>query len=257
MSLADASDLHVVVVDQLDARLGRQVVHDPRSRAFPMPDPVDRSTWKRKVVRLYDPWPRPNQEVGCCTGCAKAMELNAVGNRRPGRILGMDTALEVYSLATTIDPWPGSYPPTDTGSSGLAASRAAQTLGLAGEYRWALGGGADAVVQAIMGGRTVSVGTWWYEGLFTPRETKVGGQEGHYRIEPTGRRVGGHQYLVRGYDDDTDMVLVRSWWGTWANDGDAWMKREHLTDLLADDGDAHYQLVKKQPGLLAHPFRMP
>jgi hypothetical protein len=31
-----ASDLHVVTVDRTDPRLGRQVVHDPRSRSFPM-----------------------------------------------------------------------------------------------------------------------------------------------------------------------------------------------------------------------------
>jgi hypothetical protein len=129
-----ATDLHVVMVDQQDPRLGRQVVHDPRSRAFPMAAP-DTSTWRSKTIRMYDPTPNPNQTIGDCTGCDKAMEGNAAGNRVSGRVLTMADAEQVYSLATELDPWDGSWPPTDTGSSSLAAAKAAQRLKLGSAFR--------------------------------------------------------------------------------------------------------------------------
>jgi hypothetical protein len=227
-----ASDLHVVVVDQQDPRLGRQAVHDPRSLAFPMGAP-DTRTWRTHVIRIYDPLPNPVQKIGNCTGCDKAMEGNAAGNRVTSRILAMADAEQIYSLATQLDPWDGQWPPTDTGSSGLAASKAAQRLKLGGEYRWALSGGADAVVQQIMEGRTVGCGTWWLDGMFDRKPLK--GHAGQWFIEPTGPRAGGHQYRARGYDEWLDMILIRCWWGTYR---DVWIKRAHLAELLADDGDA-------------------
>jgi hypothetical protein len=230
-----ATDLHVVMVDQQDPRLGRQCVQDPRSLAFPMAAP-DTSTWRSRTIRMYDPTPNPNQTIGDCTGCDKAMEGNAAGTRVSGRILTMADAEQIYSLATELDPWDGSWPPTDTGSSGQAACKAAVQLKLGGEYRWNFTHDASGVVQQIMEGRTVGVGTWWYGGMFNRKPLK--GRAGEFYIEPSGARVGGHQYRARGYDADRDMILVRCWWGTFR---DVWIKRAHLAELLADDGDAVVQ----------------
>jgi hypothetical protein len=239
--MSEPTDLHVVVVDQEDPRLGRQVVHDPRSRAFAAPVTVDRSTWRSHTIRIYDPTPNPNQVLGDCTGCQKAMAFNATGARVRGRILGLDWADQVYTLATQNDPFPGSYPPDDTGSSSLAAAKAAAYLGVGGTYRW-LFGGADEVVQAVTTGLAdgtpilpVGLGTWWYEGGFQPFSIPGGG----VRIEMTGKRVGGHQWTVRGYDVKRDLLLGRCWWGSFR---DFWIKREHVAELLADDGDANVQL---------------
>lgn len=230
-----STDLHVVILDRTDPRMGRQVVHDPQSRAFPM-RAADTSTWRTRILRMYDPSPNPTQVIGNCTGCDKAMEGNTAGNRVSRRILTMADANRIYSLATTLDPWPSAYPPTDTGSSGLAASKAAQRLNLGAEYRWGLAGGADAVVQQIMDGRTVGVGTWWTDGMFDRKPLK--GRVGEWVIEPTGPRAGGHQYRATGYDEHLDMIRVRCWWGAYR---DVWIKRVHLAELLADDGDAHVQ----------------
>lgn len=230
-----ADDLHVVVIPDQDPRLGRQAVHDPRSRAFPMAA-ADTATWRSRTIRLYDPKVNPNQTLGDCTGCDKAMEGNAAGNRVPGRVLGMAQAEQIYSLATHLDPWPGEWPPDDTGSSGLAACKAAQQLKLGGTYRWALSGGVNAVVQQIMDGHTVGVGTWWYEGGFAPKPRREGGVV----VEMTGAKVGGHQWRIRGYDEPTDMLLGRCWWGRFR---DFWITRAHLAELLADDGDAVTQVM--------------
>lgn len=216
-----------------DRRLGRQMVHDSRSRAFALPMAVDRSAWRDKAIRLYDPLPNPNQSIGNCTGCAKAMQFNAVGNRTTGQVLDMGTATALYTKATTLDPWQGSWPPDDTGSSGLASAKAAQALGYGGAYRW-LFGGVDEVVQTIMGGDPVSIGTWWYEGMFTLRT----GIWGYPQVVVSGNKAGGHQYLARGYDTSSDMVLCRNWWGTYR---DFWIDRSSLGALIADGGDAHVQ----------------
>lgn len=225
---------YVKRVEQQDPRLGRNVVHDPVSRNFAMPVSVDKSVWRDKRVRLYDPLPNPNQPIGCCTGVAKSCQLNAVGNRVMGRVLDMDDAIAIYSYATTIDPWDGSYPPDDTGSSGLASAKSAQHHGLAGTYRW-LFGGADEVVQSVMNGEVISVGTWWYWDMFA---ASGGWHQGLPIIKPTGGQAGGHQYAIRGYDIDADLVMGRCWWGDFR---DFWIKRTDLDSLLHDDGDAHFQ----------------
>lgn len=223
------TDLYVEKIVPEDPRLGRQIVHDPRSRSFAMAASIDRSTWHDKAIRLYDPIPNPNQEKGNCTGCSKAMQLNAVGNRVKGTVLDMADADTIYSLATKLDPFPGAYPPDDTGSSGLGASKAAQNLGIGGEYRW-LFGGADEVIQAVMDGHAVSVGTWWYDSMFH--------KDAQGRVSPVGAKAGGHQWTVRGYDLDRDWALGRCWWGTFR---DFWISRFDLQALLADSGDAHVQ----------------
>lgn len=157
------------------------------------------------------------------------MEFNAAGNRAPGIVLNMNHAHHFYHFASIFDPFEGEWPPDDTGSSGLAAAKAAKQLGFGGEYRHVFGG-ADEVVQLIMANRVVNVGTWWYERMFTPNARGV--------IEPGESRAGGHQYVARGYDAVKDHVIIRCWWGTYR---DVRIKREHLNELILDDGDAHIQ----------------
>lgn len=222
-------DLDIEIVPQLDHRLGRQKVQDPRSRAFAMGVPIDKAAWTNKLIRIYDPPTNPNQCHGECTGCANAMMLNSDHNRHPRQVLNMNYAHKVYTTASRLDPFEGSWPPIDTGSSGLAAAQAAQKLGVGGEYRW-LFGGADEVVQTIMNGRVVSVGTWWYQGMMT--------RDSLLNIAPLGPRVGGHQYVVRGYNKVKDSVVIRCWWGDYR---DAYLKRDHLNDLILEGGDAHVQ----------------
>lgn len=158
------------------------------------------------------------------------MELNADGNRVRGKVLKMEDAHKLYHYATTLDPFEDEWPPDDTGSSGLAAAKAAKQLGLGGEYRHIFGG-ADEVVQLIMLNRVVNVGTWWYEGM-------LGNTTSRSIIKPSGNRVGGHQYIARRFDVDRDLVGIRCWWGNYR---DVWISRKDLNDLIMNDGDAHIQ----------------
>jgi hypothetical protein len=221
-------------VAQESPLLGRQKVHDERSRSFAMATvtpPVDYTTWRDRSLRIYDPLPNPDQAVGCCTGVAKCSQLNSAGNRRLGRVLNMKDAERIYSRNTEIDPWPGQWPPVDTGSSGLASAKTAREFGLAGEYRW-LFGGADEVVQNVVDGRVISVGTWWYWDMCT--------RDSLGRVRVSGGQAGGHQYVIRGYDKDRDWVLGRCWWGGFR---DFWLTRHDLDALLRDGGDAHFQVT--------------
>lgn len=222
-------DLDVTLVEQKHPQLGRQKVHDPRSRAFQAATLINRAAWVTKSIRIYDPLPNPDQCHGECTGVAKCVQFNAVGNRKAGVILDMEDAHSFYHTASQLDPFEGEWPPDDTGSSGLASAKAAQKFGMGGAYSHVFNG-ADGVVQLIQEGHVVSVGTWWYNGMFTPNEKGI--------IEPTGPKVGGHQYAARGYDAKQDLVIVRCWWGTYR---DVRIKREHLNELILDEGDAHIQ----------------
>lgn len=212
-----------------DRRLGRHVHHDPRSLNFPAEVTINQATWRNHRVRIYDPTPNPNQIIGDCTGCAKAMQFNSAGNRVDGKVLNLADADRVYSLATSLDPYPGSYPPKDTGSDALSAAKAAQELGLGGTYTWVFGG-ADGVVQAVMDSHVVNVGTRWDNNMFNPDSSRV--------IHLGGGVAGGHEYTIRGYDLDTDRLLGRCWWGAMR---DWWIARTDLAELLADNGDALLQ----------------
>jgi hypothetical protein len=233
MTTTPEPEVFVQQIESHDSRLGRHVAHDPRSRGFAMPlKAVDRSLWHDKTIRIYDPRVNPNQTVGNCTMCSKAMQLNAVGNRLRGVILNMDWAMTGYQWETANDEFPGAYPPDDTGSSGLAACKTAQHYGVGGDYRW-LFGGADEVVQAVMEGHVVSVGTNWYESQFTNPFAD------HKPIQVAGALAGGHQWTVRGYWKSADFVMGRCWWGSYR---DFWIRRSDLDRLLlGEQGDAHVQ----------------
>lgn len=234
MTKNKSKNVYIEEIEQLDPRLGRHLEHDEASRAFAAPSVIDKTTWVDKAIRIYDPVPNPNQVVGNCTTCAKAMQFNSVGNRVTGRVLGMPWATDRYTLETNIDEFTGAWPPDDTGSSSLASCKTVQTTGEGGVYRW-LFGGADQVVQTIMGTPTVkphavSLGSWWDWDMFN--------QDSEGFVHPGGGYAGGHQYIGRGYWAARDAVLCRCWWGDFR---DFWITRTDLNALLLDGGDAHIQ----------------
>jgi hypothetical protein len=213
--------LHVVTVPQLDPRLGRQVVHDRRSRAFPFR--AEAPAWRDITLRVYGPRTRPNQTIGNCTGVAECVMGDTIGNRIAGVTLNMDDAVRIYSRATELDPWDGQYPPTDTGSSGTAAANAAVEMGIA----------------TRAAGHSVSVGTWWLHDMWNVDQATG-------LINVGGDRDGGHQWCVVGYSKRYDAFRGECWWGAWGfrNTGRFLIRRQDLAELLSDDGDAHVSYRK-------------
>jgi hypothetical protein len=208
--------------------LGRLIEHDPRSRAFSFAPraevPIVRKTWRRYGATL------DQGSVGACTGFAAAHAMNSTPNYVAGEGTLKNThALSIYQTATILDEFPGTYPPSDTGSSGLGACKALQSMALITEYRWAFG--FDHLLQSLMHS-PVMVGTWWYSEMFYPY---LGS-----RLVVGGERAGGHEYLISGVASVKDRLLwVQNSWGTgWGLNGRALMRFEDLDRLLREDGDA-------------------
>lgn len=116
---------------------------------------------------------------------------------------GMVLAEHLYSLATSLDKYPGKYPPEDTGSSGLAVAKAAVNAGYIKRYSWAftLHGMLSALQLA-----PVIVGIPWYEGFDKPDSSGL--------VKELGPVRGGHEFLVRGYANGyfwADNSWGRSW----------------------------------------------
>lgn len=210
--------------------LGRHVEHDPRSRNYPAATVGVATVW----------WPHHysvlNQgNTGSCTGNA-ATQCLATGDvyRKPFRP-SEATARKVYSIATTLDSIPGSFPPDDTGSTGLAVAKACKQLGYIGSYTHAFGLGH---ARGAIGVAPFIVGTDWYESMFNPDPDGT--------VHPVGEIAGGHEYLCLGYEETTDrFAFLNSWGRKWGvpipeahvTGGGFFMAAADLGKLLADQGD--------------------
>ena len=209
--------------------LGRKVEHDPRSRRFaaaPAPRIVSR-LWSHEAPVL-------NQgELGSCTGNALAQLLNtnkfrisrSKGRRHPGW-LNQDDALRLYSRATVLDQWDGQFPPDDTGSSGIAATKAGVEEGFFTRYEHAFG------LQNMLGvvmKQPVITGTVWYDSMSYP----VNGI-----VQAQGRILGGHEYVVLGIDVSRRLVICLNSWGPrWGVKGRFYISFESFDRLLREYGD--------------------
>lgn len=208
--------------------LGRNVEHDPRSRAFAFA-PATEVPLRTKVWRRYGNV-LDQGNVGACTGFAMAHTLNSAPNYVKGEgTLKNPDGLRLYSRATSLDEFPGEYPPEDTGSSGLGVCKAAMEFGYITRYDWAFG--FAAFLQALMHS-PVAVGTYWYDQMFYP---DVNGF-----VRPLGQRVGGHEYVAAGIYSLTDRVLVfqNSWSKLWGVNGRFFMTFDDFATLLSQEGDA-------------------
>lgn len=199
---------------------GRTVWHDEASRAFP----AEQAGALSSVVHVTRGALLDQGDLGSCTAHAAAHALNTeplVGARR---LLDERDALALYGQATALDPFPGSFPPDDTGSSGLAVAKAARRAGMIREYRHAFG--VDHVLGALVRGPVI-VGVGWRRAMMHP------GPGGLLEV------VGGHEVCLVGLDVDTRLVLgVNSWGTSWGMGGYFRLRFEDLGTLLADQGDA-------------------
>jgi hypothetical protein len=219
----------------LDRALGRQVRHDPRSLNYPAA-----TAPPRKVIHSLRGDVLDQGTVGACTAFATCHALNSgqlrstIWHRSRARLLRAGDALDIYSAATQLDPWPGSYPPDDTGSSGLAAAQAAQARGLISRYEWAFG--IDHVIGALQLAPVLFGATWHYD-MLSP--------DAKGNIRPTGGPIGGHETVLFGWLDDEQVALgLNSWGPRWgrrgygAPGGVFRLTRGDLATLLEDQGDA-------------------
>lgn len=206
-------------------RLGRHIEHDERSRAYEAPrmaGPIRSVAWKRHCP-AYD-----QGELGSCTGNAMAGVLMTEPFYMSGRELGEDEAMKLYATATALDHIPGSYPPEDTGSSGLAVAKAAKRFGFIRAVHHAFSfAGALAALQK----GPVITGIHWYEGFDTPIGSRA-------ELVISGEVRGGHEVEIYGVDVEHGLVLGwQSWGQKWGDGGKFVMSFETWRRLLKEDGD--------------------
>jgi C1A family cysteine protease len=203
--------------------LGRVVQHDPRSLAFPA---ALASALKTVTHRHYGPVLDQGQ-VGSCTGNAAAQSLNTVPLRHGRRLLTEIDAQDLYHEATVLDGYPGTWPPDDTGSSGLAVAKASQQAGWVTGYTHAFG--LDQCLAALVLAPVI-VGTNWHEDMFNPDAAGY--------VHPTGAIAGGHEYTLLGINVKLQRVtMLNSWSASWGRNGRAYITFDDLGALLADSGD--------------------
>jgi hypothetical protein len=218
-------------------RLGRHVEHDDRSRAFALS--ADLLTGSYKTVTHTVNAPVLDQgDVGACTGfgteaCVSGDPFYAAipttVKARPTLSADADNqqALALYGAATKLDNITGTYPPDDTGSTGLAAAKAAQKAGLISGYQHAFS--LDAALKAL-GTFPVITGVGWYEGFDNP--------DASGRVKISGSVRGGHEFCVYGIDAEQQLVWARNSWGTsWGVNGCFAFSWDDWGRLLSEQGD--------------------
>lgn len=221
----------------LHPKLGRHVRHDPRSRQYAIPELPARHIQSQRWLRRVPIFDQGN--LGSCTGNAAAGWLATDDSTRTGLVTLPDgssvdekLAVSIYSAATKVDSYSGSYPPDDTGSDGISVAKVLQTKGLAQSYQHAFS--VQAVYSALQSGPGFA-GTTWYNSMFNPSS------DGKIPVDKASGVAGGHEYVISRIDVTNGTVtkiwMDNSWGPSWGVNGSAWFDPADFTALLADQGD--------------------
>jgi hypothetical protein len=211
-------------------RLGRNQWLDGRSLAFmvendahEMGQSLHHRQWQRELVIL------DQGKLGSCTGNAGTGALgtqplyDAVGKAvlpTPGDAGAAEAfAVQLYEDATVVDGYPGSYPPDDTGSSGLAICKVLKSRGTVSRFRWARS--AYGLLRLLQSGPVLQ-GMPWYNAFFSP--DAAGFIDADTSWSGSGV-AGGHEVEAVGVEiDDRDafnsvLVYANSWGTGWGDSG--------------------------------------
>jgi hypothetical protein len=147
-------------------------------------------------------------DLGSCTGNS-ALQVRVskpwtwVGTFDPLELERL--AVSVYSDATKLDPFEGSYPPDDTGSDGDSVMTVMQRRGLISGWSHVVT--FEGLQRELQSGPCI-MGSNWYTGMFSPDRC---GQ-----LAITGAAEGGHEYTIKGIDFGTKRIVgLNSWGNDW------------------------------------------
>jgi hypothetical protein len=175
------------------------------------------------------------RDVGACTGFA-ALQCRLTSRwtwTGTTNIEALDLiALGIYSGATKRDPYPGSWPPKDTGSGGEWALDEAITQGYFAGYTTI---STFEELQGALQKQPCIAGTDWPEGYFAPDRCGA--------VKKVGPIVGGHEWVIEGIRYETKQVLGRTSWDDFGVDWDGksgffWVTFGDFNSLIAT-GDMH------------------
>jgi len=211
-------------------RLGRHMWLDGRSLAHMIENSIADMTckvtsvqWERKVAIL------DQGKLGSCTGNAGTGALgtqpfyDAAGRKvlpsPDDEIEAEGFAVKLYEDATVADAYPGTYPPDDTGSSGLAVCKVLKSRGLISGYRWARS--PHGFVQLLQRGPVLQ-GMPWYNAFFSPGARGFIDADSNWHSSGV---AGGHEVEAVGVDVDgrnlyNSVITYANSWGTgWGDHG--------------------------------------
>lgn len=244
MTITDDYTIRYKRYESKDPRLGRNVRHDSRSLSFQVEAaPLEslKSIRHQRYIPILD-----QGNLGSCTGNA-AVGCLGTGTFWTSSVVatlqGKDAiydeqyAVKVYSDATKLDPYVGTYPPADTGSDGLSVAQVLRQRGLISGFQHATS--LEAALTALSR-QPVLIGSEWRHDMFRPQP------DGQVVI--TGSVDGGHEYVLDELDVDRKIVwLANSWSTRWALQGRAYLTWDALGELLDADGDCTVLTPLNQP----------
>lgn len=133
---------------------------------------------------------------------------------------------EIYRRAQEIDEFVGAEPAMQ-GSSVRAGAKVLHAEGYLTEYVWART--IEEVRRFVLTQGPVVFGSLWHRSMMRP--------DAQGRLTVSGAVEGGHAYLVRGYSRDKQMFRIQNSWGTWGQNGAAWIHEADLERLLLQGGE--------------------
>lgn len=222
--------------------LGRNFRVDSRSLAYPFKaDGLTLVSADHK--RHAGPFDQGN--IGSCTGnaaigCMATDPYYATVTNESGDFTGQYAlteagALRCYEDATTLDTYPGQYPPTDTGSDGTAVAQALKNASMISGYTHAADGPA---ARLALGQGPIIIGIKWFNSMFTA------GSDGRMTVDRSSGLAGGHEIVCDAIEVEAQRVwFTQSWgpgWGVVRDDipGRAYFTFDDFDGLIEDDGDA-------------------
>jgi hypothetical protein len=205
-------------------RLGRHVLHDPRSRDYP----AERAATVESVTHQARGLPLNQGSVGSCTANALCGALDSSPDDAGGTVYDEANAVTLYEKETALEGEP--YPPNDAGGTGLTVCKAAVDLGWIRSYAHAFG--VEHALLALVQ-RPVITGVDWYTSFDTPDP-----QTGLVAIAPGATVRGGHEIVADGIDASNRLVWLWNSWGvTWGLGGRFCWSFDTWGQLLEQQGD--------------------
>lgn len=172
-----------------------------------------RRMWRAGTFKL-------NQgNLGACVGFTGA---NWLQNTPVRTRVTNQTGFDLYQACKKVDGIPNTERTYSRALLGVL-----QKQGVVRRYLWA-----DSLANIrdwVLGVGPVMVGTAWFNDMFDPDRS---GQ-----VHASGSFVGGHEYLVRGFDVKTQLFrCVNSWGPNWGLNGEFTVSAADLTSLVFGNG---------------------
>lgn len=216
--------------------LGRRVAVDDRDRVFAMAPVVTLLAEPRPALKSWRINGRSIDQgnTSSCVGHAWRNFLRCAplqSERGP-------SPWDIYRRAVALDPWADNdheaqYPDGDrrmvSGTSVRAGAKALQERNHIKTYLWAWD--VETIVDWLLSKGPVVVGTNWYDSMDRPDEDGL--------VKVKGQMVGGHAYLARGANVNTEKIMFENSWGDdWALSGRFYISFTDFARLMREEGEA-------------------